>query len=49
MMVQEGVRRFLLGKSFPRNNVLFPYMLVVIIENPNGGVHDGAASTTVLC
>ena len=49
MIVQEGVQRFPLGKSIPRNNVLFPYVLVVIIGNLNGGVHDGAASTKVLC
>jgi hypothetical protein len=47
--MSKGMRRFLLGKKkHPETSVVFPSMSVVI-GNPDGVIHDGAAHTYVLC
>jgi len=49
MLVLKEIMRFPLEKKSSKNNVLFPSMLVTIIENTSGGVQDRVTRTKMLC
>jgi hypothetical protein len=38
-----------LGRKHTRTSVLFLFVLVIVIENPDGKIHDETDHTKVLC